>query len=100
MLPCALTVKEMSVSNFGLLIAFVVPGLTAVSGASYFSDTLQLWLHGSPTHAPTVGGFLYVTIVAVAAGVTVSAVRWAFVDTLHHHTGIPKPDWDFSRLLY
>lgn len=90
--------KDITTTNFGLLIAFVVPGLTAIWGASYFSDTLQLWLRGSPTHAPTVGGFMYVTIAAIAAGVTVSAVRWAFLDTLHHHTGIPRPDWDFSRL--
>jgi len=91
-------VKDITTTNFGLMIAFVVPGLTAIWGASYFSDTLQLWLRGSPTHAPTVGGFMYVTIAAIAAGVTVSAVRWAFLDTLHHHTGIPRPDWDFSRL--
>jgi hypothetical protein len=34
----------------------------------------------------------------VAAGLTVSAVRWMVIDRLHHMTGIPYPDWDFSRL--
>jgi hypothetical protein len=29
---------------------------------------------------------------------TVSAVRWAVVDTLHARTGIPPPALDFSRL--
>lgn len=90
--------KESSLGNFGLLIAYVVPGLTSVWGASYFSDTLRLWLYGAPANAPTVGGFLYVTIASIAAGVTVSAVRWAIIDTFHHHTGIPPPDWDFSEL--
>ena len=92
--------KEVSVNNFGLLIAYVVPGFTALWGASYFSATLRSWLHGTPTDTPTVSGFLYVTIGSIAAGVTVSAVRWAIVDSLHHRTGIPAPDWDFSRLQH
>ena len=38
------------------------------------------------------------TLAAVAAGLTVSTVRWALLDTLLHATGIPRPKWDFSRL--
>ena len=29
---------------------------------------------------------------------TVSAVRWALIDTLHSLTGLPLPPLDFSRL--
>jgi len=90
--------KEASVSNFGLLIAFVVPGFTALWGVSYLSETVGIWLHGTPTDAPTVSGYLYVTIGSIAAGVTISAVRWAIIDSLHHRTGIPAPHWDFLRL--
>ena len=28
----------------------------------------------------------------------VSAVRWAVIDTLHHHTGPPPPRWNFALL--
>jgi hypothetical protein len=45
-----------------------------------------------------VGGFLYVTLASVAAGMTVNAVRWLLVDTLHHITGIARPRWDFGKL--
>ena len=40
----------------------------------------------------------YVTLASVAVGVTVSTVRWAVLDTIHHWTGIRQPAWDFSRL--
>ena len=97
MLLCAHRVKEVSSSNFGLLIAFLLPGFTVLWGASYFSETVRHWLFGSGT-TPTVGGFMYVTLASVAAGVTVSTVRWAVIDTIHRWTGLPQPPWDFSRL--
>src|SRR5262249_5744664 len=45
-----------------------------------------------------LAGFLDATVQAVAAGLTVSTLRWLFLDTLHHRTGISPPAWDFSSL--
>ena len=84
-------------SNFGLLIGFLLPGFTVLWGLSYFSETVNHWLIGSST-TPTVGGFMYVPLASVAAGVTVSTVRWAVIDTIHRWTGLCRPEWDFSRL--
>lgn len=84
--------------NFGYLIAYLVPGFTTLLGVSHFSDTVGVWLSGTTVDGPTVGGFLYVTLAAVAAGLTVSTVRWALIDTLHHKTGIPHPNWELRRL--
>jgi len=50
--------REVSTKNFGLLIAFLLPGFTAILATSYFSDTVRSWLGGSHADAPTVGGFL------------------------------------------
>ena len=47
---------------------------------------------------PTVGGFMFVTLASIAAGVIVSTVRWALLDTIHGWTGLRPPTWDFSRL--
>ena len=44
------------------------------------------------------GGFLYITIASVSAGLIVSTVRWAVVDALHALTGIRQPSWDFASL--
>ena len=90
--------RPISTSNFGLLIAYLLPGFTCLWGLSYVSDTVRSWLGTNPTDAPTVGGFLCVTLASVAAGLTVSTLRWLVIDTIHHWTGVPRASWDFSRL--
>ena len=90
--------KEVSTSNFGLVIAYLLPGFVTLIGVSFFSETVRIWLTVSPSDAPTVGGFLYVTLASLTAGLTVSTIRWAVVDTIHHHTGIRQPSFDFSKL--
>ena len=90
--------ERLTERNFGLLIAFVLPGLVALWGVSFFSPTVAAWLCVTPPEAPTIAGFLFVTLASVAAGLIVSAVRWAVIDHLHHATGIVPPPWDFGRL--
>jgi hypothetical protein len=90
--------KEISARNFGLLISNLLPGLVALWGVSHFSSTVRTWLGTAPPDSPTIGGFLYVTLASLAAGMTVSAVRFHLIDRIHHLTGIRQPDWDFSRL--
>jgi hypothetical protein len=84
--------------NFGPLIAYLVPGATVLFGLSQFSPTLQTWFAATPADAPTIGGFLYLTVASIAAGMTMNAVRWAVLDTIHSWTGLPLPQLDFSRL--
>jgi hypothetical protein len=90
--------KELSGKEFGVLIGYVVPGFVALWGVRYFSPTVNSWILASGRQAPTVAGFMYVTLASLAAGLTVSAVRWALIDTLHHSTGVRPPEWDFGRL--
>ena len=89
-----------SVSNdtFGPLVAYLVPGATVLFGLSPFSPTLQEWFAASSATAPTIGGFLYLTVAAIAAGMIVSAIRWALIDKLHAWTGLPPPSLNFARL--
>ncbi|QDT45192.1 hypothetical protein Pan241w_53110 [Gimesia alba] len=87
--------KDVYTGNFGLLIAFVLPGFVVLWGVSYFSETIRLWLSGT---TPTIAGFMFGTLASVAAGVTVSTVRWLVIDKIHHWTGIRQPPWNFSRL--
>jgi hypothetical protein len=89
--------KDISPGSFGVLIAFVLPGFGVLWGVSYFSPTVHLWLSGEGA-TPTIGGFMFGTLASVAAGVTVSTVRWLVIDKIHHWTGIRQPPWDFSRL--
>jgi hypothetical protein len=90
--------QGVSNANFGPLIAYLVPGATVLVGASNFSTMLQSWFATASADAPSIGGFLYLTVASIAVGMTVSAVRWAILDTLHAVTGLPLPSLDFSRL--
>lgn len=90
--------SNVSNDNFGPLVAYLVPGGTVLLGLSLFSPTLQNWFAASPPGAPSLGGFLYLTVASLAAGMTVSALRWAIIDSLHARTGIPMPPLNFARL--
>lgn len=84
--------------NFGPLIAYLLPGATALLGVSQFSTTLRTWFATAPINAPTIGGFLYLTVASVAAGMTVSAIRWTLVDPIHALTGLRLPALNFAAL--
>lgn len=90
--------SSLSNQNFGLVIAYLLPGFVALWGISCFSPTVDTWISASQQNAPTVAGFMYVTLASLAAGVTVSAMRWAIIDQLHHATGIQPPAWKFTNL--
>ncbi len=94
----SVAVDQVTGKNFGVLIATLLPGFVTLWGVSYFSPTLRSWLAATPSDAPTIGGFLYVTLASVGAGMTVSAFRFQIIDRIHHATGIRQPPWDFSRL--
>ena len=90
--------QAVSNDNFGPLIAYLVPGATVLLGFSPFSEALKSWFATAPADVPTIGGFLYLTVSSIAAGMTVSALRWAIIDTIHRCTGLPAPSLEFSRL--
>jgi len=91
--------QSVTSQNFGLLIAYIIPGFIAVNGVAFQSERVASWLGGlGQTSGPTVGGFLFLTIGAVFAGMIASTVRWMLIDRLLHATGIRRPDWDFRQL--
>lgn len=96
--PHRITMNDNVSGNFGLLVAYLIPGATVLWGLSLFSPQLAALFAATPPNAPTIGGFLYLTVASLAAGMTVNAVRWAVLDTVHSRTGMALPPLDFSRL--
>jgi hypothetical protein len=90
--------KEVPLNDFGLLIAYVLPGFAALWGVSFIYPEVGVWLAVPEAQAPTIAGFLYATVASIAAGMTVSTVRWLLIDTLHHVMGVKQPNWDFGEL--
>jgi len=90
--------NTLSNENFGLVIAYVLPGFVALWGVSFFSPTVESWITVSQQGAPTVAGFMYVTLASIGTGLPVSGVRWAIIDSIHHLTGLTRPAWKFVNL--
>ena len=89
--------KEITDKNFGVIIAFWLPGFILLWGLSFSSAEIAGWLKNS--NNPSVGGFLYATLASLALGLLISAVRWLIVDHfLIYITGVPRLDFDFSKL--
>jgi len=94
-------VRDITSQNFGLLIAYVIPGVLALWGMSALFPPLEIGLRGAMATAgdPTsIGAFLYLLVGSVASGLTVSTVRWLVIDRIHHWTGLRRPAWDDSKL--
>lgn len=89
---------ELSARNFGLVIAYLVPGFITVISVAGIAPGVGTWLATSSDGQPSVGGFLYVTVASLAAGMLVSSFRWLVIDTIHHKTGVIPPRFDFSLL--
>ncbi|MBL8827245.1 MAG: hypothetical protein JNM18_09685 [Planctomycetaceae bacterium] len=89
---------ELSGKNFGLLIAYVLPGFVLLYGLQPVSSAINGWLSVSPTIPASIESLFFVTVASTAAGMTVSAVRWLLIDSLHHVTGLRRPVWDDAKL--
>ena len=83
--------------NFGLLIAFVMPGFVALHAIAQFNLTVAGWLAAHPAQA-SFSGYLFTITASLGFGLLVSAVRWLLVDTFFHLTMVKPPSWDFSLL--
>ena len=88
--------RDLTRDNFGLLVAYVLPGFITLWGAAYHIEAVRSWLRSTAPDAPTVGGFLYATLASTALGLVVSAVRWAVIDRLLAGFGLRQPAWDFG----
>lgn len=89
---------ETSSRQFGLIVAYLVPGFIGLVGVSPLFPVVDDWLQ--PVEQGTVGFGppIYAILSAVAVGMIVSCFRWLLLDQLHHWTGVRRPVWDDSRL--
>lgn len=91
--------KDVTGVNFGVIIAFLLPGFLFLWGASFSYEHISVFLavfgrEGSPV----IGDFLYSTLASLAIGLIISALRWVILDNLFHKTGIPFPNFNFKNL--
>ncbi len=91
--------KTTEFMTFGNLIAFALPGAVAVRAVAYLSPSLRhafAALEGATNEA--AGPIFFVTVAALAAGVTLNTVRRAAFDALLNRLGRGRVTLDYSRL--
>lgn len=86
--------------QFGLLIAYVLPGFAALVGLAPVFPTVALWLRPVSTGDFDfgLGPPLYAVFGATALGLVLSCFRWILIDRVHHWTGVQRPAWKDSEL--
>lgn len=84
--------------NFGLLIAFVLPGLVFLLGLLWLEDSDELRWVNEVGRLSQIGSVLLLLLASTAAGIVLSAVRWVVLDNLHHATGLTAPLLDYRNL--
>lgn len=89
--------QEISDTTFGIFIAYLLPGLTALYGLPLGTNG-QGWWALTTGSDPNLSQLALLVIAALVVGLTISTVRWLVIDTIHHRTGLRPAVWDFSRL--
>jgi hypothetical protein len=82
--------------QFGLVIAYLLPGFVALAGIAPLSAIVAKWLYADQT--VSFGAPVYALLAATAAGMVVSCFRWFVVDRIHILTGVAAPVFNARAL--
>lgn len=89
---------NISSNQFGLIVAYLLPGFIGLFGLAPFVPTVAIWLRPTSYAEASLGPPMYVLLLATAIGMILSCFRWLIIDQLHRWTGVPSPKWDDGRL--
>jgi hypothetical protein len=85
--------------QFGLMIAYVLPGFIGLAGLAPLFPGIARWLRPIGGGGDLgLGAPVYALLAATAAGLILSCFRWALLDQIHQRTGVTRPRWDDSQL--
>jgi hypothetical protein len=78
----AVALKDVTSTSFGLIIAFLLPGVTALFSLSFWFTSAARAFHTFLTTKSNAGLFLFLLLGALIFGLVVSAVRSFLYETL------------------
>ena len=84
--------------QFGLMVAYLLPGFIVLAGIAPFAPLVAAWLQPLSQAQANLGAPVYAVLAATTIGMIVSCFRWLIIDHVHHWTGVRPPVWDDSRL--
>jgi len=82
--------------QFGLVIAYLLPGFIALIGVALFVPMIAGWLRAD--QSGSFGAPVYALLAATAAGMVVSCFRWFLVDQILVLTGLERPRFNAQAL--
>ena len=84
--------------NFGLVIAYLIPGFLGLYALSQRVTPIKSLLHGEKG-SPETGAIIPLLIVAMAVGMIINALGWIIVRPLITISGVKRPrDLDYTKL--
>ena len=83
--------------TFGLVIAFLFPGLIGLYALSLHIDDLSTWLGTTSGTGPGAAGFFLVLLLAAGFGVIISGARSELIDKRWRSNGRPAITWSTRR---
>ena len=89
---------NISHNQFGLTVAYLLPGFIGLAGIAPFAPIVAAWLLPLNQSQLSLGAPLYAILAATTIGMTASCFRWLVIDHIHHLSGLRPPLWDDSRL--
>ena len=91
--------RDLVAENFGLLIAYLAPGLLALAALSFAYEPFGTWFRASAGPGTSVGSAFVLFVAAAGMGVAVQGARWVlFENVLLKMTGPAAPDWSDDRM--
>jgi hypothetical protein len=89
---------KISSRQFGLIVAFLIPGFIGLAGFAPLMPLVGEWLRPVKVGDFGIGPTIYALLAAMAVGMILSCIRWLVVDHLHQWSGITAPALDFRQL--
>ena len=75
-------IRDVTSTTFGLIIAYLLPGLTAFYSLSFFSVRIRSWFDKIFAGSASGGLILFMIFGAIVIGLQLSAVRWLIFEEL------------------
>jgi hypothetical protein len=89
---------NISSNQFGLIVAYLLPGFIALAGIARLLPSVAAWLQPVGQGGANLGPPIYALLAATTLGMIIGAIRWVLIDHIHQWTGVLPPVWDDSRL--
>ncbi len=78
---------ETSSRQFGLIVAYILPGFIGLAGMVPLFPVVGGWLRPVNQSGLDLGAPVYALMAAMTFGMILSCFRWLIVDRLHHQIG-------------